>query len=232
MLNNTFQLVFKGGDICRIVLLKSAILLALHWLSIETAVQSKFQPLYKGAIASESTTVQAVPQPQFQPQRSDGFYKDNTDKKSPNKVTRMPKIKVALVGVGNCASAFVQGLHYYSLFTKDPVGLRNPQLGGLTPSDIQVVAAFDIDNRKAGKDLSEAIFAKPNNAPRVTDVPSTNIIVNKGPLLDGIGKGTKNFVQISNTPDSNVAEILKETSAEIMINLLPSGAKNASQYYY
>jgi len=143
----------------------------------------------------------------------------------------MPKIKVALVGVGNCASAFVQGLHYYSLFTKDPVGLRNPQLGGLTPSDIQVVAAFDIDNRKVGKDLSEAIFAKPNNAPRVTDVPSTNIIVNKGPLLDGIGKGTKNFVQISNTPDSNVAEILKETSAEIMINLLPSGATNASQWY-
>jgi myo-inositol-1-phosphate synthase len=192
----------------------------------------KFQPLYKGAIVSESTTVQTVPQPQFQPQRIDGFYKDNADKKSLNtRQRKMPKIKVALVGVGNCASAFVQGLHYYSHLTKDPVGLHNPQLGGYTPSDIQVVAAFDIDNRKVGKDLSEAIFAPPNNAPKVTDVPTTNITVNKGPVLDGIGKGTKNIVQLSNTPDSNVPAILKQTSAEIMINLLPSGATNASQWY-
>jgi myo-inositol-1-phosphate synthase len=143
----------------------------------------------------------------------------------------MPKIKVALVGVGNCASAFVQGLHYYSHLPKDPVGLRNPTLGGLTPSDIQVVAAFDINNRKVGKDLAEAIFAKPNSTPKITDIPTTNIAVHKGPVLDGIGKGTKNILQLSNTPDSNVAQILKETSAEIMINLLPSGATSASQWY-
>jgi len=143
----------------------------------------------------------------------------------------MPKIKVALVGVGNCASAFVQGLRYYSMFTENPVGLRNPQLGGLMPSDIQVVAAFDVDNRKVGKDLAEAIFAKPNNAPRVTDIPTTGITVQKGPTLDGVGKGTKNIVQLSNTPDSNVAEILKETGAEILVNLLPSGAAEASRWY-
>ena len=71
----------------------------------------------------------------------------------------MPKIKVALAGVGNCASAFIQGLHYYSIFTEESVGLRNPELGGYKPSDIQVVAAFDIDKRKVGKDLAEAIFA-------------------------------------------------------------------------
>jgi len=143
----------------------------------------------------------------------------------------MPKIKVALAGVGNCASAFIQGLHYYSLFTKDPVGLRNPTLGGLTPSDIQVVAAFDIDNRKVGKDLAEAVLAPPNNAPRVIDVPTTHVIVQKGPVLDGVGKSTKNIVQISSQPDSNVAQTLRETGAEMLVNLLPSGATTASQWY-
>ena len=144
----------------------------------------------------------------------------------------MPKIKVALIGVGNCASAFIQGLQYYGKFEKeDYVGLRNPQLGGLAPRDIQVVAAFDVDDRKVGKDLAEAIFARPNNAPKVTDVPLTNITVHKGPLLDGIGTYTKKMVQISNTPDSNVAEILKETGTEIVVNLLPSGATEASRWY-
>ena len=144
----------------------------------------------------------------------------------------MPKIKVALVGVGNCASAFVQGLQYYGKFEKeDYVGLCNPQLGGLAPRDIQVVAAFDVDDRKVGKDLAEAIFARPNNAPKVTDVPLTNITVHKGPLLDGIGTYTKKMVQISNTPDSNVAKILKETGTEIVVNLLPSGATEASRWY-
>ena len=145
----------------------------------------------------------------------------------------MPKIKVALIGVGNCASAFVQGLQYYGKFEKeeDYTGLRNPSLGGLTPRDIQIVAAFDVNDRKVGKDLAEAIFAMPNNAPKVADVPSTNIIVHKGPLRDGIGKSTRNVVQISNTPDSDVAKILKEAEAEIVVNLLPSGATEASQWY-
>jgi myo-inositol-1-phosphate synthase len=142
----------------------------------------------------------------------------------------MPKVKVALIGVGNCASAFVQGLQYYGK-KEDYTGLRNPSLGGLAPGDIQVVAAFDVDDRKVGKDLAEAIFAKPNNAPKVTDVALTNTIVNKGPLLDGIGRCTKSIVQISNTLDSNVAKILKETGAEILVNLLPSGATGASRWY-
>jgi len=143
----------------------------------------------------------------------------------------MPKIKVALAGVGNCASAFVQGLHYYSMFIENPVGLRNPQLGGYTPSDIQVVTAFDIDNRKVGKDLAEAIFAKPNNAPRVTDPPAIGVTVEKGPLLDGVGKSTRNIIQPSNQPDINVAQALRETDAEILVNLLPSGATKASHHY-
>ncbi len=163
--------------------------------------------------------------------RSDGFYKDKADKKSPNKVAQMPKIKVALAGVGNCASAFIQGLRYYSMFTENQVGLRNPKLGGFTPSDIQVVAAFDIDNRKVGKDLSEAIFAPPNNAPRIIDMPATGVTVKKAPTLDGVGKSVQSIIQPSSQPDANAAEALRAAGAEILVNLLPSGAANASRYY-
>ncbi len=145
----------------------------------------------------------------------------------------MPQVKVALIGVGNCASSFLQGIQYYSKFQKpeDCIGLRNPVLAGQTPKDIQVVAAFDVDERKVGLDLAEAIFAKPNNAPKVCDVPSTGVIVNKGPLLDGVGKSTESIIKVSATPDSDVAKILKETGAQIMVNLLPSGAAKASQWY-
>jgi myo-inositol-1-phosphate synthase len=145
----------------------------------------------------------------------------------------MPKVKVALIGVGNCASAFIQGLHYYGKLekTEDSTGLRNPEIGGLAPKDIQVVAAFDVDERKVGKDLAEAIFAKPNNAPRIAAVSLTGIIINKGPLLDGVGESTKNIVQVSRKSDSDVAKILKESGAEIVVNLLPSGAAEASRWY-
>ena len=145
----------------------------------------------------------------------------------------MSKARVALIGVGNCASSFVQGLKYYgkSGNPEASVGLRNPKLGGLTPKDIQVVAAFDVDRRKVGKNLAEAIFASPNNAPKVSDVSLSNVIVEKGPVLDGIGDATKNIIQVSSAPDSNVAEVLKKNKAEIAINLLPSGATEASRWY-
>jgi myo-inositol-1-phosphate synthase len=145
----------------------------------------------------------------------------------------MPEAKVALICVGNCASAFIQGIKYYTKLQKpeDCVGLRNPLLAGLSPKDIEVVAAFDVDQRKVGKDLSEAIFAKPNNAPKVSEVPSTGVKVNKGPLLDGLGKSSKAIVQVSNVSDSNVAKVLKDAGAEVMVNLLPSGATKASQWY-
>ncbi len=152
----------------------------------------------------------------------------------PSKVPNMPKVKVALIGVGNCASAFIQGIQYYGKFQKseDFVGLRNPVLAGLSPKDIEVVAAFDVDDRKVGKDLSEAIFAMPNNAPKVADVPSLGVKVSKGPLLDGLGKSSKAIVQVSNAPDANVVKVLKDAGAEVMVNLLAkrSHAK-ASQWY-
>jgi len=145
----------------------------------------------------------------------------------------LPNVKVALVGVGNCASAFVQGLQYYGKLEKeeDCTGLRNPRIGGLAPKDIQVVAAFDVDERKVGKDLAGAIFAKPNNAPKIASVPSAGVTVKKGPLLDGVGESTKSIVQVSNKPDSDVAKALRESGAEIVINLLPSGATEASRWY-
>jgi myo-inositol-1-phosphate synthase len=145
----------------------------------------------------------------------------------------MPKVKVAIIGVGNCASAFIQGIQYYSKFQKSEefVGLRNPILAGLSPKDIEVVAAFDVDDRKVGKDLSEAIFALPNNAPKVANVPSLGIKVSKGPLMDGLGKSSKAIVQVSSAADSNVVKVLKDASAEVLVNLLPSGAKQASQFY-
>ena len=144
----------------------------------------------------------------------------------------MPKIRVALVGVGNCASALAQGLQYYGSGGVDEhVGLRNPVLGGFRPKDIEIVAAFDIDGRKVGKDLSEAILAEPNNVPKLHKVPSLAVVVHKGPVLDGLGEYTKHLVKISSHPDANVAKVLKESKAEIVLDLLPSGAVKASEWY-
>jgi myo-inositol-1-phosphate synthase len=145
----------------------------------------------------------------------------------------LSEIKIALVGVGNCASAFVQGLHYYNNCERQEecIGIGNLFLGDFHVRDIQVVAAFDIDSRKVGKDLSQAIFASPNNTLKLIDVPQTNVTVQRGPVLDGIGEYTKNIVQVSNLTEANVAETLKETDTEIVVNLLPSGAVKASQWY-
>lgn len=144
----------------------------------------------------------------------------------------MSKIRVALVGVGNCASALVQGLQYYSdCKEKECIGLRNIVLGGFSSNDIEVVAAFDIDERKVGKDLSEAVFAQPNNAPKLVDLATSNVIVNKGPVLDGVGEYTKQVVHVSSGGEANVPMVLKESDAEIVLNFLPSGAVKASQWY-
>ena len=146
-------------------------------------------------------------------------------------MTALAKVRVALVGVGNCASAFVQGIIFYGSSESDFTGLRNPTIGGLEPSDIQVVAAFDIDERKVGKDLADAVFAKPNNAPLMVNLPRSGVIVSKGPVLDGVGQSTKNIVQVSNAQDVNVAKILIDTETEVVVNLLPSGASQATGWY-
>jgi len=145
----------------------------------------------------------------------------------------MSKIKVALIGVGNCASALVQGVYYYRNLEKetDAMGLRHLFLGGYHPRDIEFVSAFDIEARKVGKDLSEAIFSPPNNTLKFADVPRLDVPVLKGPLLDGVGELLKSVIKIDGSPDADVAQKLRENDAEIVVNLLPSGAIKASGWY-
>jgi myo-inositol-1-phosphate synthase len=145
----------------------------------------------------------------------------------------MPEIKIALVGVGNCASALVQGVEYYKDAAQDgeKVGLRYLTLGNYHPRDIQFVAAFDIDTRKVEKDLSDAIFAAPNNTLKFADVPDAGVVVQKGPVLDGVGESLKNVVQISDAHEVDVAAELQKNGAEIVLNMLPSGAVKASEWY-
>lgn len=145
----------------------------------------------------------------------------------------MSKIKVALIGVGNCASALVQGVHHYkdAESEEDAVGLKHVSLGGYHPRDIKFVSAFDIDSRKVGKDLSKAIFSPPNNTLRLAHIPKLDVSVLKGPVLDGVGEYLKDVVQISQSAEANVGQKLEESNAEIAINLLPSGAIKASEWY-
>jgi myo-inositol-1-phosphate synthase len=143
----------------------------------------------------------------------------------------LKKTRVALIGVGNCASALIQGIHYYEKTQKETVGLRYPKLGGMHPKDIEVVAAYDIDDRKVGKDLSQAILASPNNTPKLAHIPHLDLTVQKGPVLDGLGEHTRNIIKTSRRPESDISKSLRQAEAEIVLNLLPSGATKASEYY-
>jgi len=148
-------------------------------------------------------------------------------------VLMLSKIRVALIGIGNCASSFVQGLSYYSKCKKqeDCKGLKNFCLGGFYPSDIQIAAALDVDKTKVGKSLEKAIFSGPNNTPKLSDVPDMNVRVEKGPVLDGIGESLKSVVQIDDKPVSDVINVLRQSKSEILVNLLPSGAVKATKWY-
>jgi myo-inositol-1-phosphate synthase len=148
-------------------------------------------------------------------------------------VTGLSKINVGLIGVGNCASSLMQGLHYYGSCEKreESVGLRNLTLGGFHTSDIEIVSAFDVDKRKVGEVLSEAVFAPPNNTLRLVEIPKSGPLVQKGPVMDGLGDNAKKLVKLSDFSSANVVEVLEESDTEIVINLLPSGAIKASAWY-
>tara|TARA_Y100000589_G_scaffold68140_1_gene59823 strand:+ start:32 stop:1105 length:1074 start_codon:yes stop_codon:yes gene_type:complete len=139
------------------------------------------------------------------------------------------KIKVAILGVGNCASSFVQGIHYYTNNDKED-GLISDVIGGYKVSDIEVVAAYDINKSKVGKDLGEAIFADPNNTMKFFDVNSTGVTVEPGVAKDGVGKFTKDIIEKVSDND-NFEASLKNSGAEILINLLPVGSDDAVKYY-
>jgi myo-inositol-1-phosphate synthase len=141
------------------------------------------------------------------------------------------KIKIAIAGMGNCASAIIQGAKYYSENTHDTIGLTAYNLGGYEPGDIEVVAAFDVADTKVGKDVSEAIYAKPNNTITVAEVPHMGVTVQKGPTFDGLGRHLSQIVTNSSEPDVNVKKVLQDTGAEMLVNYLPVGSTNAVRHY-
>jgi len=153
----------------------------------------------------------------------------------------MNKIKIAIVGIGNCASSLIQGIEYYkNKDGKNAIGLMHWDIGGYKPFDIEVVAAFDIDKRKVGKDLSEAIFAPPNcTIVFCKNIPKTNVKVKMGTVLDGFSEHMKNYDEkrtfvLSDEKEATKEEtikILKESGAEILLNYLPVGSEKATKFY-
>ncbi|MBA4390916.1 MAG: inositol-3-phosphate synthase [Syntrophus sp. (in: bacteria)] len=149
----------------------------------------------------------------------------------------MREIRVAVVGVGNCASSLIQGLQYYSQKRKDPIGLMHYDICGYKPENIKIVAAFDIDRRKVGKPLEEAIFSPPNCTKTIEDaIPPLNVKVSMGPVLDGVSPHMKGYPAertflVSKEKPVDVVSILKEKDVEILINYLPVGSEKAARYY-
>ena len=145
----------------------------------------------------------------------------------------MGKINVAIIGVGNCASSLVQGVHYYRNAKEDEFvpGLMHVNLGGYHISDINFVAAFDIDKNKVGLDLADAIYAKPNNTIVFDKVPKTGVIVNRGMTLDGLGKYLSQVIEKAPGPTANIVKILKDTKTDVVLNYLPVGSENATKWY-
>src|ERR671921_877840 len=142
------------------------------------------------------------------------------------------KIRVAIAGVGNCASALVQGIQYYkSVNEENSIGLTAYNLAGYTPNDIEFVAAFDVSNSKVGLDLSEAIFSPPNNAIKISDVTNLGVKVNKGKVLDGVGKHLAEKITLSDNETSNISQILEDSQADVLVNYLPVGSRAATRFY-
>lgn len=146
----------------------------------------------------------------------------------------MGEIRVAIAGVGNCASSLVQGVEYYKNARDDEFvpGLMHVNFGGYHIRDIKFVAAFDVNANKVGKDLSEAIFTPPNNTVKFCDVPELGVEVMKAPVLDGIGKYLRGVVPVSKKQEPvDVAKVLEEVNADILVNFLPVGSAKATRYY-
>jgi myo-inositol-1-phosphate synthase len=142
-------------------------------------------------------------------------------------------INVAIIGVGNCASSLVQGVHFYrdAQPGQEIPGLMHVDLGGYHIRDINFVAAFDIDVNKVGKDLSEAIFTSPNNTEKFTDVPHTGVTVNRGMTHDGLGKYLSQVITKAPGSTADIVRILKETKTDVVINYLPVGSEEATKWY-
>jgi len=143
------------------------------------------------------------------------------------------KVRVALVGVGNCASSLVQGIEYYrSAGDNAPVpGLMHVRLGGYHVGDVQISAAFDVSHDKVGLDVADAIMARPNNTKKFADVPRLDVPVRRGPTLDGLGRYLRDAIKESDTASVDVAATLRETKTDVVVSYLPVGSERATEYY-
>jgi myo-inositol-1-phosphate synthase len=145
----------------------------------------------------------------------------------------MGAVNVAIIGVGNCASSLVQGVHYYKYAKEDEFvpGLMHVNLGGYHIADINFVAAFDIDKNKVGKDLADAIYTPPNNTFKFCDVPQTGIRVQRGMTHDGLGRYLSQIITKAPGQTADIVGILKETEADVVLNYLPVGSEEATKWY-
>ncbi len=145
----------------------------------------------------------------------------------------MGKIKVAIIGVGNCASSLVQGVYYYRNAKEGESipGLMHVNLGGYHISDVEFVAAIDIDKNKVGKDLSEAIYTLPNNTFKFCDVPPSGVKVVRGMTHDGLGKYLSQVIQKAPGQTADIVKILKDTKTDVVLNYLPVGSEEATKWY-
>lgn len=147
----------------------------------------------------------------------------------------MARIPIAIAGVGNCASSLVQGLAWYAR-RRDAVGLMHARIGGYRVSDLHVVAAFDIDQRKVGRPLGQAIFAPPNNTRAFCDRVPRGVQVQMGPVLDGVAAHMKHYpaacrFEPADVRPVDVARVLKRSGAQILVNYMPVGAQKAAEFY-
>src|SRR5918996_5909448 len=147
--------------------------------------------------------------------------------------TTSSPVRVAIVGVGNCASALVQGVHYYrdALPGTDVPGLMHVELGGYHVSDLQFVAAFDVDAKKVGRDIAEAIVAPPNNTNQFAEDPPLGVEVQRGPTLDGLGRYYAETIQESDQEPIDVAVALAASGADVLVCYLPVGSEDAARFY-
>jgi myo-inositol-1-phosphate synthase len=145
----------------------------------------------------------------------------------------MSKVRVGIIGVGNCASSFVQGVEYYKNAREDEQvpGLMHVNLGGYHIKDIEFVAAFDIDRNKVGRDVAEAIYTYPNNTYRFCDVPKLGVKVERGMTHDGLGKYLKQIIKKAPGSTADIVDILKKTKCDIVVSYLPVGAEMATKWY-
>ncbi len=145
----------------------------------------------------------------------------------------MSKIRVAIIGAGNCASSLLQGVQYYKNAKESDFvpGVMHVNLGGYHIRDIEFVAAFDIDKNKVGKDLSEAIFTFPNNTTKFADVPHQNVKVLRGMTHDGLGKYLSQVIEKAPGPTADIVGVLKDTRADVVISYLPVGSEMATKWY-